>query len=226
MFTPQHALVIGASGGIGGAVVDTLHTRGCTRVSTLSRSADGLDITDEASIQDCLSQIDGPPLDLVFIATGILNVDGHDPERRLAELKADTLARAYAVNAIGPILLIKHLKPRLERTRRAYLTALSARLASIGDNGLGGWYAYRAAKTALNQYLRSAAIELARTHPELVIAALHPGTIPTALSERYARGRYTGTAESAAARLLDVLTSLAPDDSGSFYDYAGDRIPW
>jgi len=149
------------------------------------------------------------------------------PERALRQIDPAHMARAFALNAIGPALLMKHFLPRLPRAGRAVFATLSARVGSIGDNRLGGWYSYRASKAALNQLVRTAAIELARTHPEAVCVALHPGTADTALSRPFARrGLDVVSPGAAALRLLAVLGALAPSDSGSFLDYRGQRLPF
>lgn len=222
----ERALVVGATGGIGHAVADALTARGVPHVHTLSRSTDGLDLTDEASIVAALDTLGDVTLDWVFVATGALTLDGHGPEKRLRDLDRDRLAAAFAVNAIGPALLLKHVAARLPRDRRAVFAALSARVGSIGDNRLGGWYGYRSSKAALNQLLHAAAIEIARKRPESIVALLHPGTIETPLTRPYARDRYTHTAEACAANLIAVLDGLSPEDSGGFWDYAGVSVPW
>ncbi len=218
------SLVIGASGGIGRAVADALNARGDT-VIALSRSGDGLDVTDEASVEAALGRIEGP-LDLVFVATGGLSINGSEPEKTLKALEAPRLAEQFALNAIGPALVLKHALPRMPRDRRAVFVALSARVGSIGDNRLGGWYGYRAAKAALNQLIHTSAIEVARTHKQAVIAALHPGTVQTDLTRAYLGRHPAVTPGEAAANLLTVIDGLTPAESGQFFDWAGKRVPW
>ena len=220
----ERALVVGASGGIGSAVVAALDARGVA-VTGLSRSADALDVTDEASVEAALGALE-PPFDLVFVATGALVVDGHEPEKAVQSITAKGLIDQFAVNAVGPALVLKHALRLLPRDRRAVLAALSARVGSIGDNAIGGWHAYRAAKAALNQILHGAAIELARTHREAVVLALHPGTVATAFTARYARRHRTVPPEEAAANLLRVIEGATPAMSGGFYDHAGETIAW
>ena len=142
----MRSLVIG-TGGIGSAIGDALRRRG-DEVITLSRSQNGLDITDEASIAKAFENLDAP-FDLIFVATGILMPEGRTPEKAIKEVDSDALARTYAVNAIGPMLILKHALPLLPRDRRSVFAALSARVGSIGDNGIGGWHAYRASKAGL-----------------------------------------------------------------------------
>lgn len=218
------ALIIGDSGGIGGAVSDALRSRGIT-VTGLSRSRDGLDVTDEASIEEKLGALDGP-FDLIFVATGALVVDGNEPEKALRHLSSDALAGQFMLNAVGPALVLKHAVRLLPRREPAVFAALSARVGSIGDNRLGGWYSYRAAKTALNSLLHGASVELGRSHRHLCVAALHPGTVATRFTADYADKHPTVSPEEAAERLADVLTGLTPEHTGGFYDYAMKEIPW
>ena len=213
----MRALVIGASGGIGAALGEALAVQG--EVVALSRSVDGLDVTDEASVARVLGAVVGV-FDLVFIASGALGV----PEKSLKALGAQAMLEQFAVNAVGPALVIKHVVALLPKDRVARVGVLSARVGSIGDNALGGWYSYRAAKAALNQLVHTAAIELARSHPLAVLACLHPGTVATSFTAGYP-GR-KDAADLAAARLIAVLEGLTPAQTGGFYDYAAKVVPW
>lgn len=218
------ALIIGASGGIGQALSAALAARG-TAVTGLSRRDHGLDITDPASVDAALAPLSGP-FDLIFVATGGLEINGQRPEKSLKEVTAQSLKDQFALNCIGPSLVLKHAPRLLPRDRRAVFAALSARVGSIGDNGYGGWYGYRTAKAALNQMVHTGAIELARSHRAAICVTLHPGTVDTALTARYARGHPTVTPDTAAANLLSVLDGLTPDDTGRFFDWAGTPVPW
>ncbi len=220
----MRALVAGASGGIGAALVATLAARGAEVIS-LSRSGDGLDVTDEASIALHLGRL-AAPFDLVLVATGALVLDGMGPEKTLRALDPGALARQFALNATGPALVLKHALRLIPRDRPARFAALSARVGSIGDNGLGGWYAYRAAKAALNQLIHTAAIEVARTHPEAVVVTLHPGTVDTPLAPQHRAGHPTISPRQSAEALLSVLDRLSPADTGGFFDWKGARVPW
>ena len=196
---------------------------------TLSRrETPDFDLADEASVQRAAAALRPlAPLHLVVIATGVLHLDGRAPEKRLADLDAAALARILAVNAIGPALLIKHLHDLLPTQGRSLLAVLSARVGSIGDNRLGGWYAYRASKAALNQLLVTAAIELQRRRPEAICLALHPGTVDTSLSQPFAKdGLDLQSPLDAARRLLDVIDKATPQQTGSFLDHHGIPIPW
>ena len=226
--TGYRALVVGASGGIGAAAADLLRDEpGSGGVETLSRRDDGLDLTEEGTIAAAAERLrDGTPFDLVFDATGALTIDGIGPEKTIRVLDPQAMAKQFAVNAIGPALIFKHFLPLLRRDRRAVFATLSARVGSIGDNRLGGWISYRASKAALNQIVRTTAIEAARTHPQAVIAALHPGTVTTPLSEPYGAGRERLSPDHSARMLLDVLDGLQPAQSGRFFAYDGSAIEW
>jgi NAD(P)-dependent dehydrogenase (short-subunit alcohol dehydrogenase family) len=227
------AVVLGASGAIGGALVQALQADPrCGGVSGLARSGTAteppLDLLDEAALTAAALRLRAAgPVHLIVCATGILQVDGRPPEKRLADLDAATMARAHAVNAIGPALLIKHFHTLLPLKERGLLAVLSARVGSIGDNRLGGWYSYRASKAALNMLLRSAAIEVARLRPLAVLAALHPGTVRSALSAPIIGNADAHNPEQSARHLLSVLDSLpAEGASGQFHAWDGSTIPW
>jgi NAD(P)-dependent dehydrogenase (short-subunit alcohol dehydrogenase family) len=217
-------LVVGASGGIGAALVAALVARGA-KVTGLSRSGDGLDVTDEASIAAHLGRLEAP-FDVVLVATGALVLDGVGPEKTLRALDAGMLARQFALNATGPALVLKHALRLMPRDRPVRFSALSARVGSIGDNGLGGWYAYRAAKAALNQLIHTAAIEVGRTHPQAIVTVLHPGTVETPLAPQHRAGHPAISAAQSASALLSVLDRLTPADTGGFFDWQGARVPW
>lgn len=220
----KQALVIGASGGIGGALVLGLQAQGW-QVTGLSRSKDGLDITQEPSVARHLGAVSGS-FQRIVIATGALEIDGHRPEKALKQLDPAAMVAQFALNAIGPALVMKHALPLLSRDEPAVMATMSARVGSIGDNRAGGWHSYRAAKAALNQIIRSTAIELARTHPQAACVALHPGTVATPFTEKYL-GRHPAVApDEAAQRLLAVMDSLSAADTGEFFDYARKTVAW
>lgn len=217
----MRSLIIGASGGIGAALLQACAAQG--EALGLSRSQHGLEITDEASVAKTLSLISGE-FDRIFIATGALAPTGAQPEKSLRALEPAQLLQQFATNALGPALLLKHALPLIPRERPCQIGVLSARVGSIGDNALGGWYSYRAAKAALNQLVHTAAIEIARTRPQAVLACLHPGTVETRFTAGYSAQKIS--AEQAAAHLLKVLAALTPAQSGGFYDWAGKPVPW
>ena len=228
--TGFNALVIGSTGGIGSAVSAELKaTDGCASVTDVSRSGDlCVNLLDEGSVAALADQLRARELifDLIFDATGELTVDGHAPEKSLSAIGAQTMTLAFAINATGPALLLKYLTPLLRRDSKSVFATLSARVGSISDNQLGGWYSYRASKSALNQIVKTAAIEIGRTRPQAVCLALHPGTVETALSEPYALGRFTHSPAEAAHRLLDVIDHADAGQSGQFLAYDGSPIPW
>ncbi|TMV11472.1 SDR family NAD(P)-dependent oxidoreductase [Arenibacterium halophilum] len=217
------ALVIGASGGIGAALAAALDARG-DAVTALSRSGDGFDITDPHSVSTHMAALEGP-FDTILIASGILSPKDSRPEKSLAEIDAETMAQVMAVNAIGPALVLAQVPRLLPRRGRAVAGVLTARVGSIGDNGLGGWYSYRASKAAANQIVRTAAIEIARKYPDAAVVALHPGTVETDFTRNYPAHRKVSPSQ-AAENLLHVLDSLTPAQTGQFFDYAGEVIPW
>lgn len=220
----KRALIIGSSGGIGHALASGL-TRQGWQVTGVSRSADGLDVTQEASVAQHLGALDGP-FQRIIIATGALEIDGHQPEKAVKHLNADAMAAQFALNAIGPALVIKHAIALLPKDSPAVIAALSARVGSITDNRAGGWHSYRASKAALNQIIRGAAIELGRTHKQAVCVALHPGTVATPFTEKYLGRHPAVPPDQAAANLLGVIDGLTPDQSGQFFDWAGKPVPW
>ena len=213
----MRSLIIGASGGIGAALAKALASKG--EVVALSRTTHGLEITDEASVAEHLGALAGT-FDLIFTATGALGT----PEKALRSLTAGELLSQVAINALGPALVLKHSLRLMPKDRRCVFAALSARVGSIGDNSLGGWHSYRASKAALNQLLHGAAIEIARTHPQAIVAALHPGTVDTPFTEGYGHEKHSPT--RAATDLLAVLDGLTPAQSGGFFDYSGATVPW
>lgn len=233
----MQALVVGGSGGIGAAFVSLLTADNqFNHVTTWSRSAASgagektstrqIDLRDEATIVAAARDLGA--VDLVLIATGLLHNKDMKPEKTWRSLEPATMMRAFEINAIGPALVAKHVLPLLRRDRRAVFAALSARVGSIGDNRLGGWYSYRASKAALNQIIRTLSIELAVRHPLAICVGLHPGTVDTALSKPFQTGvaiDQLATAAVAAVHLMDVISGLTPQDTGKVFDWQGKVIP-
>ncbi len=222
------AIVIGASGGIGSALADALESREVA-VTRLSRSSQPpLDMASDDSIASAAVALAADaPYDLILVASGILHGVGLGPEKAYRQLDGAALEQIFRINTIGPALVARHFLPLLHPTGRAIFTVLSARVGSIGDNRLGGWFGYRASKAALNQIVKTLAIELARTRPGTMCVALHPGTVDTKLSAPFQRGLAEGqllTPQASAAHLLDVLDRLGPADSGGCFDCRGARI--
>ena len=228
---PDHyrALVLGASGAIGGALTEQLRADPrCGEVLPLHRhSTPAIDLNAPASLAAAAQALrPHAPLHLVVMATGMLQGPSGTPEKRLSDLRAEHLLASFQINTIGPALALAHFTPLLARDEPSVFAVLSAKVGSIGDNRLGGWYSYRASKAALNMLVKTAAIELARTHPQAVLAALHPGTVNSRLSAPF-RGADIGRLPQAAARdLLAVLEQLQPDESGGFWAYNGEPLPW
>ena len=190
-----------------------------------------LDVTDEASIAAAAATIADmvPHLDRVICTAGMLQQGDIRPEKRIADIKQGNLLHLYQVNALGPVLLARELWPLLKGDHRLHYAAISARVGSISDNRLGGWYAYRASKAALNQLMRTLSIELARANPNACVATLHPGTVDTDLSQPF-QGNVPAdrlfTASHSASCLWQVLDRLGPKDTGLLHAYDGSVIPY
>ncbi len=224
------AVVFGAGGGIGGALVDAIRAADAfAQVVAFSRSTSPpIDLLDEASLERAAAlAADLGELRLVFDATGFLHDERQRPEKSWRQLDQANLARSFALNAIGPALIMKHVLPRLPTSGKAVFATLSARVGSIGDNRLGGWYSYRASKAALNQLVRTAAVELARRSRSALCVALHPGTVATALSAPFdATGLQVHSPAAAAQHLLAVVDQLTADANGGFFDWRAQPVPW
>ncbi|MEO1170189.1 MAG: SDR family NAD(P)-dependent oxidoreductase [Pseudomonadota bacterium] len=226
------AVVIGASGGIGGALADVLEDEGhYDRVVRCARSGDSdisLDLEDEESIATAAASLsEAPPPSLILVGTGILHDGPTGPEKTMRDLDAAWLTRNFAVNTIGPALVAKHFLPLMPKTGLVKFAALSARVGSISDNRLGGWYGYRASKAALNMMIRNLAIEHKRKNDRAIIVGLHPGTVDTPLSAPFqgnVPARQLFDPERAALQLLDVLDGLKPADSGHIFAWDGEEI--
>ena len=227
------ALVVGA-GGIGQALASALSLQAPglqVRTAGPMRGDWRLDLSSDASLTEfiaahgCLLR----PLRLVICCAGLLHGSDLQPEKRLAQVRRRSLERSFAVNAFGPLLLAQALEPLLERGQPFHFASLSARVGSIGDNHLGGWYAYRAAKAAQNQLLRTLALEWRRRLPLATVTLLHPGTTATDLSAPFRSGvapERLFTPEQAALQLLAVLARQTPEQSGAFLAWDGQPIPW
>lgn len=224
------AVVIGSSGGIGAALAAAIEEEGAFDVvHRLARSGtDRIDIEDEASIAAAAARIAaGPPPALVILATGMLHDATHGPEKSYRELDAAWLARTMSVNAIGPAIVARHLLPLMPKQGRTVFAVLSARIGSISDNRLGGWYGYRMAKAALNQLVRTLSIEERRRNDRSIVVGLHPGTVDTALSRPFQGNVRPGTLftpDRAASQLLDVIDGLGAPDSGKLFDFEGKEV--
>lgn len=251
LMVPAQVVVTGASSGIGLAATRALLAHaGVARVFALSRTAEAsdalanevalhgarlrciaVDLIDADAIAPAVARIAGETeaVHLLFNAAGILHAPGLAPEKSLADVSVNALRRVFALNAFAPLLLAQALRPLLPKAQPAVLASLSARVGSIGDNRLGGWYAYRAAKAAQNQLWRTLAVELARTHRQACCLLLHPGTVDTALSQPFQASvpaERLFTPERAARQLLDIVARVTPADSGRFLAWDGSEIAW
>ena len=229
------ALVIGSGGGIGAAMLAQLETdTAYAKAIGLSRSsAVSINYVDESSLAKAaqfvasLCATSNMQLRLLVVATGFLHGEQGQPERSFGNLDAAYLHQVFQINTLGPALVMKHFLPLLPKTGRCLAGFVSARVGSIGDNALGGWYGYRASKAALNQLVKTAAIELTRRNKDSLCVSLHPGTVATALSQPFAKtGLNVRPAAAAAADLLAVLADLKPADSGCLIDYQGQKLPF
>lgn len=236
--TPGVAVVIGGTGSIGSALVAGLQAQGFEVLALGRRTQPALDYSEESTVAACAQHVadhlahTGLQLRRVVVATGFLHGDTPggqraEPERSWQHLNAAALQHNFLINAIGPALVMRHFLPLLPKQGRCVAAFLSARVGSIGDNALGGWYAYRASKAALNQLVHTSAIELARRNKEALCVALHPGTVDTGLSKPFAKnGLQVRPTDEAASDLLTVIDSLPAGSSGQFFDHKGLTVPW
>jgi NAD(P)-dependent dehydrogenase (short-subunit alcohol dehydrogenase family) len=222
------ALVIGSSGTIGSAFMELLQSNPlCTSVIGLHRHSEiPIDYQHPESIEIAAKALapEGP-FQLIINTIGVLHTSEWMPEKRLEDINSDQLIDLMQINAIGPALTIKCFSKLLD-TNHSVMATLSAKVGSIEDNRLGGWYSYRASKAALNMLIKTAAIEFARTKPNTALVAIHPGTVNSRLSQPF-RGEQIGRPPlDAAGDMFKVIESLEKQDSGTFISYSGERLPW
>ena len=225
---PFNALIIGASGTIGSSFVKLLESNpACSKVVGIHRNSThaidyNLPETIEASAKGLASL---GPFQLIINTIGVLHSEEWMPEKKLEDLNQAQLAEMFNINSIGPALTIKHFSKLLD-PQHGVMATLSAKVGSIEDNRLGGWYSYRASKAALNMILKTASIELARTKPNVALIALHPGTVNSRLSQPF-RGQQIGRDPmEAVSDMFHVLANVNQEDSGSFLSYSGEKLPW
>jgi NAD(P)-dependent dehydrogenase (short-subunit alcohol dehydrogenase family) len=248
---PEFALILGATQGIGlGFVQRLLQQSNISRVFATYRTSEAagellalqtanpdrllclaLDITDESQIVALVQKIQAQTkrLHWVINCIGVLHEGDLQPEKSLSQLNPEKLLRYFQVNSIGAVLLAKHLVPLLRHNDRSTFATISAKVGSIGDNQLGGWYGYRASKAALNMLMKTVAIEYGRKSPNTIIALLHPGTTDTRLSQPFQRNvppEKLFSTERTITQLWAVLNQLEPDNSGQFFSWDGTEIPW
>lgn len=218
-------LVMGSNGGIGSAFVEY-----CTnqRNTVIGLSRNDCDLTSEESIQMCVNKLkEHAPFDIILLATGLLHTDKIKPEKTIKQLNSANLKAIFEINSFGPILFLKNCLSLLHKDKRSVFATISARVGSISDNRLGGWYSYRSSKAALNMLLKTASIELARTHPHLIIAGLHPGTVDTKLSkpfQSHVPPMKLFTPLQSAKMLFEVIQALTPENSGYCFAWDGQKI--
>ena len=229
------ALVIGSGGGIGVAMLSQLQSdTSYNQAIGLSRSTEvSVNYFDETSVAKAaqsvasLCETSNLQLRLLVVATGFLHGDAGQPERSFTNMDPAYLTQVFQINTLGPALVMKHFLPLMPKTGRCVAGFVSAKVGSIGDNALGGWYGYRASKAALNQLVKTASIEMTRRNKESICVSLHPGTVATRLSQPFAKtGLNVRPATEAATDLLAVLAGLNPADTGCLIDYQGQKIPF
>ena len=225
---PFRALIIGSSGTIGSAFVELLNNNSaCSEVVEIHRQSEhSIDYQNPDSIESCATALSlEAPFNLIINTIGVLHTSDWMPEKRLDDLNAEQLAELMKINAIGPALTIRHFSKLLD-SKNSIMVNLSAKVGSIEDNRLGGWYSYRASKAALNMLIKTASIEWARTKPNTALVAMHPGTVNSRLSKPF-RGEQIGRpAGDAVADMFRVIENLKQEDSGSFITYSGEKLPW
>jgi NAD(P)-dependent dehydrogenase (short-subunit alcohol dehydrogenase family) len=233
------AIIFGTSGGIGRALAaQAASSAKFDRVYGVSRrtkfegnsgvSTIVADVTVDADIHKVAQSVTEPVRRLI-ITTGMLHDPVQTPEKSWRDLDREALLRSFAINTVTPAIILKHFIPLIPRKGRSEIAVLSARVGSIQDNRTGGWHGYRASKAALNMMIKSLSIELARTHPECICVALHPGTVDTEMSKPFqanVAAEKLFTPAFAADRLISVLEALKPTDSGGFFAWNGAAIPY
>ncbi|NEO81778.1 MULTISPECIES: SDR family NAD(P)-dependent oxidoreductase [Moorena] len=246
-----NALIIGSNGGIGLAFVkQLLQDQRFTKIYSTYRHRDSsselialennypnrlvclsMDITDELQVSEAVKQIsvEIDKLHLVINCVGLLHDGSLQPEKSLKQINSEHLMRYFQVNSIGAVLLAKHLLPLFRHSDRSIFASISAKIGSIGDNQLGGWYGYRASKAALNMFMRTVAIEYSRKSPQTIVVTLHPGTTNTRLSKPFQKNVPADKlfpVERTVTQLLGVIEKLDKGDSGKFFSWDGSKLPW
>jgi NAD(P)-dependent dehydrogenase (short-subunit alcohol dehydrogenase family) len=222
------ALIIGSSGTIGSAFLELLQSDPrCSQAIGIHRhSSPAINYADESSIEIAAEALaPSGPFHLIINAIGVLHTDAWSPEKKGADLCFGQLKAIFKINAFGPAVTLSKFS-RLLAKDNAIMAVISAKVGSIEDNRLGGWYSYRASKAALNMLLKTAAIELRRTQANTKVIALHPGTVNSRLSKPFKGEQIGRPAIDAARDMLGVLNQLPLSESGSFYSYSGEKLPW
>ena len=230
--------VIGSSGAIGKAfIANYLENEAIKNIISFSRSPPSdlnervkhysIDIEDEASIKEASANLNGLVLDEVIIASGLLHTEDFGPEKSIKDLKAENILKVFKVNTVGPAIIGKYFLPLLNKNTKSIMAFLSARVGSISENKSGGWYSYRASKSALNQIIKNFSIEIKRSNPNAIIIGLQPGTVESNLSEPFKKNVKKGnlfTAEYSVGMLKEVIDSSVALDSGKLIGWDGQEI--
>ena len=238
MTIKKNIVIVGATGAIGKAflehyvkddLVENVFAFSRKKITFENRKIKSfdLDIENQTSIEDAAENIKDYPIDTIIVATGILHSENFGPEKSIREINYSTMAKVIAVNTIGPALIGRYFIPLLRKDAKSVLAFLSARVGSISDNKLGGWYSYRASKTALNQIIKNFSIELKRTNPKAVVLGLQPGTVDSNLSEPFKKNVVKDklfSPEQSRELLSDVIEKVTIEDSGNLIAYDGEII--
>jgi NAD(P)-dependent dehydrogenase (short-subunit alcohol dehydrogenase family) len=234
----KNVAVIGSSGAIGRAFLDAyIQDKNISNIYSISRtkvnSKDeriihiNIDVTDEVSVKAAASKIEENRLDRLIVATGILHTKSFGPEKSIKDIKIENFVKIFLVNTFGPALIGKHFLPLMTKDQKSIVAFLSARVGSISENKLGGWYAYRASKSALNQVVKNFSIEAKRTNPSGIIIGLQPGTVKSKLSEPFQKNVKKGKLllpEDSVKSLIKVIENVMLSDSGKIFDWEGEEI--
>ena len=224
------AVIVGATGAIGNAIANEIENLGFKDVLKVgTNTTPSIDFNNESTILKTIEFVKNinKPISILFDATGILHHNNSMPEKTLKNIDIDFAKKNFLINAIGPALLIKHFVPLLDNEDKAVFATLSAKVGSISDNGYGGWYSYRASKSALNQFVKTASIETKVENKKAIIVALHPGTVKSKLSEPFQKiNLKIQNPEESAKNLIKVINILDYEQTGKFLNWDGSEIPW
>ncbi len=225
-------LIVGATGAIGSAISEELKKEGFSDIIKLSRYTEPkIDLTNEKSICDAsfFIQKTGKEIALLFDATGILHLEKSNilPEKTYKNIDLSFMKKNFEINAYGPALLMKYFLPLLDTKNKSIFVTLSAKVGSIQDNRYGGWYSYRASKAALNQLVKTASIEIKMKNKQAICISMHPGTVDSNLSKPFQKnGLKIQSPKESARNMLKVISKLTSEDTGNFFNWNGDLIPW
>ena len=224
------AIIVGSGGGIGKALKNELVSSDLFKqVICFSKSNDLLlDITNKNEIEKVTNELKKNEIkvNLLINTVGFLHNESFFPEKKISDIDTNYLLNSFKLNTIGHALIIKYFSPLFDEKEKSFLVSLSARVGSISDNYLGGWFGYRSSKAALNQIIKSASIELNRTKPNMILASIHPGTVYTKLSKPFIKETNCFSTTQSAKKILKTIYRLNYNDSGKFLDYEGKVIPY